>query len=93
MTTVIHKIRLDITNSEQTFKLPKNARILCIHEQNNVPCVWYSFDADEPKPLRGITFYLMATGDSVELPVTAQYAGTAFLCQASYILHIYYSRQ
>lgn len=71
--------------SKQIFKYPlrfinyqkieifEGAEILCIQNQNEVPCIWAMVDTDSPKVTR--TFVIFGTGDKINID-NLKYIGT-----------------
>lgn len=69
-------------------EMPKGARLLHVHEQNNGVCVWAEVDVTAPKVDR----IVLIVGTGHQVPRGAQtYVGTAHIVEAGQpiVLHVY----
>jgi len=69
----------------QTVCMPAGAKILSVHMQDGVPCVWAIVDPDAPQ--RAVTFRMFGTGHG--LPA----AGMAFVGTVpdrAFVWHVFY---
>jgi len=73
-------------SQEQTVRMPKDAVILCVHEQHGVPALWAMVDLDAPTENR--TFVIVGTGwDTTQDP--ADCIGTVFVQGGRFVWHIF----
>jgi len=81
----IWKFPLDevVTNEVINLDMPRDAKILHVRSQKNIPCLWALVDplADVERRL----FCLAATGES--LP-EGEYLGTVFQYNGAYVWHV-----
>jgi hypothetical protein len=75
-----------LTDDVQSFDIPKDAEILCLQVQNDVPCIWALVDTDKPKVKRH--FEIRGTGDSVP-PFRVSYIGTYQLNGGRLVFHVF----
>lgn len=73
-----------VTDSVITVQMPKNAKILHVRSQKDVPCVWTLVDPEADTESR--YFYIAATGETVP---DGQYLGTVFQYDGAYVWHIF----
>jgi hypothetical protein len=82
----IWKTAFDFDSDEVTVMLPVGAKVLAVHEQHGLPCVWFLVDTDAPKQDR--TFWFVGTGQ--EIPEGAsEYVGTVLLDGGRFVLHVF----
>lgn len=86
MTRTVWKFPLEI-ELEQEVTLPKGAKILSAHAQNDIPCLWAecSGDAELGRPR---TIRLIPTGHRDDAAI-AKFLGTILLHGGLYVLHAY----
>lgn len=83
MTRVVHKVR--VTDDQVIVKASAGAfKVLTVHEQNNVPTVWYE-TLEKPVIPIDVKFTIVPTGGAV--PDHYVYVGTAFCGPA--VWHVY----
>lgn len=70
---IIYKYSLEITD-EQIIRMPKDSKILCVQNQNGVPCIWALIDLDKKES--SITILLKGTGRPFEDVTDKDYIGT-----------------
>lgn len=83
----IFKQKLDICDF-QTIELPQDFRILHIHKQNGVPCIWYECTHDMPTVKLDI--YCFGTGYRMDNLPPIDYIGTVQI--DGYVWHYYRAR-
>lgn len=66
--------------------MPENAEILAVHEQGGNVYLWARVDTDSPTVSR--RFETVGTGWPIEY-ADSKYIGTAFLYDATYVLHVF----
>lgn len=77
--------KYELTKSGTTdLDIPKNAQILCIQSQRNIPVAWVAFDKSAPMWKRRIA--PVYTGDGIE---NARYIGTVQLDGGSLVIHYF----
>lgn len=82
----VYKYQLK-TTGEQFVDLPKNAEILSIQTQNNIPCIWVKVDTSEVLHNRR-GFITIGTGEPLpENPI--KYIGTYHLSSGQFIFHVF----
>lgn len=78
----IYKVTLAVTDV-QDIALPYDATILCVANQNEKLCLWYSFNDDTQQKI--VTVYVVGTGN--EFHETAKYFGTVSI--GLYVWHVF----
>jgi hypothetical protein len=68
---VIHKFPLP--DPKVSHYMPKDAKVLTVHEQSGYPCMWVQMDGSQPQIERKFVFI----GTGWPLEETAEYLGTA----------------
>lgn len=82
---VIHKFSLQ-QEPLQGIWIPKDATILTVQVQRNIPCLWVLLDPDADKVLRKIV--IVGTGQ--EFPEEGlRYIGTFQLFEGSLVFHVF----
>jgi hypothetical protein len=79
----IHKFALPMPVN--AIYVAKGARVLCVQNQDNLPCIWFEVDPDAPDERR--EFITVPTGGLVDLG--AEYVGTAHGVEGWLVFHIY----
>lgn len=69
----VHKLKL-ATVGMNVVQLPKHAAILCAHEQDGIPTIWYKCDTEQPL----VEHKLYVAGTGHELPPSLLHIGTCF---------------
>lgn len=69
-----------------TLEMPVGAKILHVHEQNDVMCLWALVDTEAPLEVR--TFSVYGTGHPMHNH-PMEYIGTAHLSGGSLVLHVF----
>lgn len=69
-------------------KMPRGARPLSVHMQNNIACMWALVDPNEED--EELVFYMHGTGHEVINP-EAQFLGTIY--PDSLVFHIFWERK
>ena len=72
---------------ESTIKMPKDAKILTIQTQNDIPCIWISFNIKYINELESRVFETKGKGISFEDDDNLHYIGTYQVCE--YVFHVY----
>lgn len=68
--------------------MPRGAKVLSFHSQNDQLCIWALVDTDAPMQVR--TFYLVGTGDIFAYnPAALRFIGTALLMRGSLVFHLF----
>lgn len=73
-------------------EMPKDAAVLCVQAQQDVPMIWADVDTDAPKIKR--RFWTYGTGH--EIPpgnVPMHYVGTFQLSGGALVFHVYTDRK
>lgn len=82
----VYKYIWPIPNDRAVFQMPRDAEVLCVHEQDNQLCLWARVVEGrhlEPRP-----FILCGTGhDAPDLE--HRYIGTAHLAGGRLVLHVF----
>lgn len=86
MAKKIFKYQLENTDV-QTVEMPKDAEILCIQTQNEVPCIWAL--VEPKKTLTKRTFEIFGTGHDVPEFTVRVYVGTYQLHGGSLVFHCF----
>ena len=88
----IYKYIMPMTNHigpgrvDSVISMPKHAAILCVQEQQEVPCIWALVNTTMPMEERHFTVY----GTGKELPsYPGKYIGTVQLNCQSTVLHVF----
>lgn len=86
----IYKYPLIITD-KQEIEMPKNAKILCVQAQNDMPCIWALVDKYESAigQTRTRTFYTYGTGHDIGRPEILNYIGTYQLHSGALVFHLF----
>lgn len=85
MSRIIQKLAL--TEVSQTIKASAGAfKVLEVHQQHNVPTVWYETLEHAVVPVE-VTFTLVPTGG--EVPQGGEHIGTVFLNDTDVEFHVY----
>lgn len=84
----IYKYPLEITD-RQEIEMPREARILAVQVQNNVPCLWAVVDTE--LPLKERIFDTFGTGNPVDnyINYTHNYIGTYQVRGGSLVFHVF----
>lgn len=74
---------------EQEIEMPKNAKMLTVQVQNDVPCIWALVDPNETKEL--VKFRIVGTGNEFEdaMVMDSRYIGTFQLPLHSLVFHLF----
>lgn len=76
------------TVDEPQLNMPRGARVLSFHSQNDQPCIWALVDPDEPVQLR--RFYLAGTGQPFKYnPASLRFIGTALFMGDTLVFHLF----
>lgn len=68
--------------------MPKGAKILSFHSQNDVPCIWALVDPEKPPEERN--FYLIGTGHVIEVdPAKLRFIDTALFSEGEFVHHLF----
>lgn len=68
----------------QFLALPRGSELLCVHEQNNEPCLWYRCDPNHVRETRHINVVVTGMGDA-----DGHYLGTAMLDKGRFVVHVF----
>lgn len=74
----------------QYISMPKDAEILTIQVQDNIPCLWALVDPDEKKQTRAIEIF--GTGHSIDadrLPGNRKYISTFQIMENGMVFHVF----
>jgi len=84
----VWKFELEITDT-QSIKMPKNAQILSIKKQNDVPVLYALVDTDNEKETR--LFEIFKTGHEImyDMGVTREYIGTYKMQNDRFVFHVF----
>ena len=72
-----------------TIRMPKNAKILSIQVQREIPCIWVMVDPDQPGEVRKFEIY--GTGHHIE-PINGfirKFIGTFQLNNGLFVFHLF----
>lgn len=78
---IIYKYPLELNVC--TIELPKNSKVICVHEQNLIPTLWIEHDMYEEK--KDFMFAVVATGQYP--PEDGKHIGTCFI--GPNVWHVY----
>ena len=71
-----------------TIEMPKNAKILSFHTQNDIPCIWVLVNSDAPKEPR--TLLLRGTGHPIKIASEClKYIGSTLMMNDSLVWHLF----
>jgi hypothetical protein len=89
MNKTIWKYPLTVTDY-QTIEIPINAKLLCVHTQFDIPCLWAEVDSDNRKIKEVIRMF--ETGQSIDDDVLKDctYLGTFLIKEDQLVFHVYY---
>jgi len=73
MSFAIYKYPIN-NESYQQINMPKDAKILSVQLQNNMPCIWAMVNLDNPMEIR--KFYWFFTGEQMDDPDAYTYIAT-----------------
>lgn len=73
-----------ITDEVIGLAIPKDARILYVDSQREIPCIWAMVDPSTETETR--FFYIAATGETVP---KGKYIGTFFQQDGAYVWHLF----
>jgi len=82
----IWKFSFDVSN-EVNIEMPKGARIICVADQNTVPCIWAIVNPDNPMELRN--FFIRGTGSLLGEADPSGYIGTFQQLNAALVWHLF----
>ena len=82
----IYKFPLDNTSGKYSFELPKDAEVLLVKVQRDVPCLWVKLDLDAPKIVR--QFRLYGTGHPIE-ENSLYHHGSFFMQEGRFVFHLF----
>jgi hypothetical protein len=74
----VWKYPFDITKNPNTFNMPRNAEILCIKVQNDIPTIWALVDSDDDMATEDRVFEIFGTGWDINGDEINEYIGTFF---------------
>lgn len=83
---VVYKYMWPGLKSEAVFEMPRDAEILCAHEQHNQICIWARVVIGRDIERR--RFVLCGTGEQAP-DLEHRYIGTAFMQGGSLVWHIF----
>ena len=72
----------------QTIELPKDAKVLCVQAQNDVPCLWVVNKDTASKETEDRVFTIYGTGHLQTL-IHGNYIGTFQLLSGSLVYHVF----
>lgn len=72
---------------ETNIMMPKDAKILTVQVQNNLPFIWAEVDTDEMKYPR--KFMMFGTGHQIPSHMSRRYIGTIQEAGGALIWHVY----
>ena len=75
------------TTDVQEIEMPKNSKILCVHVQNGIPCIWCFVDTE--KPISSITIRTFGTGHEFDHSKYIEYVGTYQLFDGNGVFHVF----
>ena len=86
--TTIYKYELDTTD-KQTVTIQKDAEILAVQAQFEIPCIWAMIDTEND--MEEITIEIFGTGHKipVDMGVVRQHLGTYQIQGGSQIYHVF----
>ena len=73
------------TTGYQELELPANAKLLTVHAQDEMPCLWVLVDPDERKVTQGI--WIVGTGELAN--IEGDYVGTFHLVAGAFVFHVF----
>lgn len=83
----IHKYHVQAVD-KPVVNMPRGARVLSFHSQNDQPYIWALVDPDEPTQPR--RFYLVGTGNPFEYnPASLRFIGTALFMGDTQVFHLF----
>jgi hypothetical protein len=88
---IIHKELLPLTRRVELL-LPRNAVVLCVQVQHNIPTIWYSFsEGDIDQELEVVIFEIQTTG--ALFFTTLEYLGTFQIDNGRFVGHVFYEKK
>lgn len=87
---VIYKYPLEAVD-RQTVRLPRGARILCVQNQRETPCLWavVTVDVESKPPNEFRTFLILGTGHPQDKIPADNYIGTFQLDEGTLVFHVF----
>jgi hypothetical protein len=86
----IFKYNVEVTDKQKVM-MPKGAKVLHVHQQLGVPCIWAQVDTSQPLVERN--FETFGTGHEMPTFITLDFAyvyvGTYHLQNGSLVFHIF----
>lgn len=87
----IFKYELETSRIQEVI-MPAFSKILCVKNQNNIPCLWAMIDTDFQLVKRKITTFL--TGSDIEFDnQRLKYIGTYLINNGSFVGHVYEEKE
>jgi hypothetical protein len=86
----VWKYPFDVIKNPNTFNMPRNAKILCIKVQNNIPTIWALVDSivdGQIVEFENRTFDIYGTGWNFHEETIKSYIGTFF--DGSMVFHVF----
>lgn len=75
-------------NDTVSIEMPKNAHVLTVQNQREVPCIWAIVDPSAETEIR--TFRLFGTGHPIDIDISqSSYIGTFQLAGGQFIGHLF----
>jgi hypothetical protein len=83
----VFKYRLEI-NDVVVLYLPKDAKVLTVQAQNDVPCIWAAVNP-AMQELEKRTLRIAGTGHAIVDEIVGDYVGTFQLCNGKLVYHVF----
>lgn len=88
MNEQIYKYTLETESGGQFLTMPTGAKILHVQSVNDQICVWVKVKASAKESVSRV-FYVVATGEVVNLPSSAKFVGTAVTMGGRLACHVF----
>ena len=84
----IYKYTLETESGGQFLEMPIGAKVLHVQSVNDTICMWVRVNSDK-KETEDRCFYVVATGDVINLPSSTKFIGTAVTMNGRLACHIF----
>jgi hypothetical protein len=74
-------------NDDFDLLVPFGAQVLCVQNQHDRPCIWFTVDPDQSRVYRH--FHWAGTGHRLLQNVVLQYIGSVQMLQGDLVFHLF----
>ncbi len=85
--STIYKYQIQTTD-EQTIRMPKGSRVLCVQIQRKVPCIWVQVDPEAT--LVDTVIHVHGTGHPMPEVMNRQYVGSYQMNFGDLVFHVFH---